>query len=404
MKKNKLIFITKPGMISARQEDISWRHIENDVFYYGMGISHFIAENFIRKKLNFDIEIWRTDEKIKTKVERKVKGFLGKVYPYRELFNFPYSFQFIRDLKKQAKEYNLIIWFDGTRSLFYMFVSFFLRNTPMVAHLTGGANFKYKYKKTKKIKYYLAYLLERLTFAKYLDLAILGADGEFENFSNSRILKQYTVGLDFNNIWKITDKVKAREQLGLPLDKKIILQMGRAYSFKGTQITVNAWLKHLKQKGILLYLTGIHETDEHYELVKNSGCNFRGFINDDDVPLWHVAADVYVYPPFDEITLAFAGVGNAPFEALACGTPIVCTTARFLQFFNIKKEEYNNIAKIPETEDEVAQQIEEFIAKPPSPQMCRNFVYKYYNNDYLYNKMYDELFAIAPLHFMPKKK
>ncbi|MBK8799660.1 MAG: glycosyltransferase [Anaerolineales bacterium] len=48
---------------------------------------------------------------------------------------------------------------------------------------------------------------------------------------------------------------------------------------------------------------------------------FPGFIPGDELPDWYAAAEVFVYPSL------FEGFGLPVLEAMACGTPVVCSRA-----------------------------------------------------------------------------
>jgi glycosyltransferase involved in cell wall biosynthesis len=51
---------------------------------------------------------------------------------------------------------------------------------------------------------------------------------------------------------------------------------------------------------------------------------FPGFIPEHELPLWYNAADLFVYPSLYE------GFGLPPLEAMACGTPVVVSSASSL--------------------------------------------------------------------------
>jgi glycosyltransferase involved in cell wall biosynthesis len=394
-KESKIIFFSQPSLNRKRAEKKPYRNPGNDIFYLGdIGIAHHLARHIKTKYPKRSVEIWRLDETIDSPCQRIVGGILGKVYPYRKIFGIPWSKALYTDLKQEELNNKLLIWFDGLHNKFFICLSFLFRSNKQFAHNLGGENFLYKFRKTRKLKYKLASLIERIMFIRNIDRAFLCTEKEIEYFNLSiprqSISSQYVVGIDLNR-WKIIPKDKARRILELPLEKKIILQSGRAMKNKGTHITLNAWENDLKRNNIELIITGVHEGDELFPLIKEIGCTYYGLINHELMPVFMAAADVYVYPPFDEITLNFAGVGYAPLEALACGTPVVATTASFLSLYGISTSEYVNFIKIPKDENDVAVQVMELIEKTPDPQACRQFITKHFSQDKLFGEIEEKL-------------
>ncbi|MDW8072507.1 MAG: glycosyltransferase family 1 protein, partial [Anaerolineae bacterium] len=51
---------------------------------------------------------------------------------------------------------------------------------------------------------------------------------------------------------------------------------------------------------------------------------FPGYISAEDLPLWYNAADLFVYPSL------FEGFGLPVLEAMACGTPVICSNVSSL--------------------------------------------------------------------------
>jgi glycosyltransferase involved in cell wall biosynthesis len=68
--------------------------------------------------------------------------------------------------------------------------------------------------------------------------------------------------------------------------------------------------------------------DEVFSLVERlelgAEVHFAGYVPADDLPCWYNAADLFVYPSLYE------GFGLPPLEAMACGTPVVTSTASSL--------------------------------------------------------------------------
>jgi glycosyltransferase involved in cell wall biosynthesis len=68
--------------------------------------------------------------------------------------------------------------------------------------------------------------------------------------------------------------------------------------------------------------------DEIFTLVERlelgTEVHFVGYVPADDLPMWYNAADLFVYPSLYE------GFGLPPLEAMACGTPVVTSTASSL--------------------------------------------------------------------------
>ena len=139
--------------------------------------------------------------------------------------------------------------------------------------------------------------------------------------------------------------------------------------------------KYLKEHGIRLFLTGIHDSDELFDLVINSGVDYMGVVPRADLPYWYSAADIYMYPPFDEETLNFGGVGYAPLEALACGTPLVCTTMINFPDFIKNGNRIRGICIIPTNEEDVANGVLRLLHSPPPEEKCRALVTEYFTKE-----------------------
>jgi glycosyltransferase involved in cell wall biosynthesis len=126
----------------------------------------------------------------------------------------------------------------------------------------------------------------------------------------------------------------AREQLGLPVDRKLILYVGGLAPHKNLVGLIQGFVKAVEAEPALesieLVLAGdpkgdgFHSNvDELRALAQSSGLehrvHFPGFVPDSILPALYSDALVVAMPAFSE------GFGLPAAEAIACGTPVVAT-------------------------------------------------------------------------------
>ena len=193
-----------------------------------------------------------------------------------------FSQDLINDLKKEVKRGNVLVHLHGFpgghNELILKHMS--LESTPLVVQHRGGSfkfekyelmnsNFKnkvlsylykfYTYNIGKKYYRDVDYFLSN-TKAEYRTLKRLG----FEN------IKLHKDGVDFN-LFNIIDKKKAREKLGLPLDKRTVIYIGRFYKEKGVNKIIDAFNNLKSSLDINLLLVGGSKSDDLYQAALDSG-------------------------------------------------------------------------------------------------------------------------------------
>ena len=107
------------------------------------------------------------------------------------------------------------------------------------------------------------------------------------------------------------DKNKARADIGLPVDKHIVLYVGRLHEMKGVN-DIYACAERMSETLFVMVGDGAIKTN-----VGN--CIFAGTKKYDEIPVWMSAADILVLPSYSE------GLPNVVMEALSCGTPAIVT-------------------------------------------------------------------------------
>jgi len=122
------------------------------------------------------------------------------------------------------------------------------------------------------------------------------------------------------------DKVKARQTLNLPLNKKIIFTVRRLVRRVGVDVLLKAAkLLAVKHPDLLVLVGGKGPLKGELEdLVTKLGIEtsvlFTGYIPEPQLSLYYQAADVMAVP-----SVAYEGFGLVTIEALACGVPVVGT-------------------------------------------------------------------------------
>ena len=121
------------------------------------------------------------------------------------------------------------------------------------------------------------------------------------------------------------DKSKARDDLGLPKDKKIILNISRLYEVKGHKYLIDA-MKRIteKREDVLCFIGSSGPLKDELqskieELNLQDYIKLIGFIPDNLLPIWMNACDLFVLPSLSE------GNPTVMFECLGCGKPFIGT-------------------------------------------------------------------------------
>jgi D-inositol-3-phosphate glycosyltransferase len=156
-------------------------------------------------------------------------------------------------------------------------------------------------------------------------------------------------GTDTNNFY-LMPKAEARNRVGLEVDGKIVLYVGRFDPRKGIETAVRACAKlqselaSLDGQDFKLVIVGGSSNDRTdgaerariEQIVRESGLSertiFAGQIGHDLLPFYYSAADVCVIPSHYE------PFGLVAIEAMACGTPVVASDVGGLKFTVLPEE------------------------------------------------------------------
>ncbi len=209
-----------------------------------------------------------------------------------------------------------------------------LRARPMVSHFHGpwGAESAQDGTGTlaSSIRVALRILAERTVYSRANRVIVLSKS--FAELATTRygidpaLIRIVPGCVDAGRFDVLGTKAEARQRLGLPTDRPLLLSIRRLVKRMGLLELVQAMQEIVRQVPDALLLIGgrglLREALE--EKVATLGLSqhvrFLGYVDDDDLPYLYRAADINVVP-----TNALEGFGLVAAESLAAGTPSMVT-------------------------------------------------------------------------------
>lgn len=184
--------------------------------------------------------------------------------------------------------------------------------------------------------------------------------------ANENIIRVVNLGYN-EKIYKPYPKNLSREKIGVPLDAKIILFVGRETSYrKNFKIILESMHKLKKINNLILIKIG-NIDNNNAKLKEGLKIIERYKIEEELMPFYYSAAEVLILPSIYE------GGGYPPIEAMACGTPVIVSEAM---------EIYKNGAIIisPNKPDELTNALENIICKKDIQEKYSQMALKEANN------------------------
>ncbi|MFX1374999.1 MAG: glycosyltransferase family 4 protein [Promethearchaeota archaeon] len=143
----------------------------------------------------------------------------------------------------------------------------------------------------------------------------------------------------------------------LKLKGPIILYIGRIAFYKGVGDIISAYKTAKKKISDLNLVIGgkpDFQMEKKYEewKIKYKDIHFVGFIKEQELPYFYSMADIFI-----TYSYASEGFGLTPIEAIACGTPVICSS--MLAYKEILQE--NAIFVPPRSPQQLAEEIIELL-------------------------------------------
>jgi len=300
---------------------------------------HFrVAKELIKRTNKFNVECWRPEVTFKKIYIRKSKdGILVRIFPSFSLNLYLKSIEFSLPLvislyKEIQREKKIIVHVHGLYNPITYLIGFFIgKKAPIVVQSHGGYPARVIFNKNphllRKFFYLLKHAIQFISFRNISYFFVLSK--EEKNylsmlFGQERV-KIMPMGIDTKKFRPLS-KNEAKEKLSLDLNKMYLLYVGRLLKSKGLKyllLGLKYALKKLPNLKLILIGEGPYE-DELKIISRALGIEenvlFKGYIPNEELPIYYNAADIFVFPSLGE------SWGIAPLEALSCKTPVVSTS------------------------------------------------------------------------------
>lgn len=344
-------------------------------FKYGMG--QFIANEFYKRNYPIKFENWRMDLRIANAMEKEIDGVKYRIFPSKNIRYFgEYSKELVKALKKESRNKDFIFHFMPNHPLNFHFFARYIRHNTIVATHLGGANPLWKFDNQGSWKSLILYLLEKYYLLLPYNHFISICKPEVEYFEKLKIPVSHMpiFGISREELFYIKNRNGCRKKLGLPLNKKILLQVGRANENRGFHWIMDV-IDHYKNKeDYFLVFAGINKTDEYYQALLDKDVYMTSYLLHSELPDYYNAADLVYYFLKNKEDIDFAGTSYVPLEALACGTPVVSNS-----FHHFPGNEVAEVSRIPHTWDDVIPMIEDLLDANVFREHCREIVFKHFS-------------------------
>jgi glycosyltransferase involved in cell wall biosynthesis len=388
-----------------KHDNVEFTRIDKFPYWVGFfqDFNHLMAKNILKITDKYNHECWRPYfNNIDKSYEKMFDGILHKVYPSKRLKipkagEWVWSESFLKDLQIKIKSgEKIIIHVHDGHSNFITWLLLKLNpvNIPIIYQQRGGwlSIYGYKYKRKnpiylftyKKQKNILKYFSHYYSISK-IELDFLKNELKMNNVSN------YIEGTDFD-YFVPGNKIEMRKKLNLPLDKKIILYVGRFDITNGVDNLIKLRKRFIENKyDVELLLVGGYKQNSSYQLAKDAGAILVERVHESKLRDYYQAADIYSRASDDYFYRSFSGFGIAPIQALACGIPVLSYTNIH---FPGAEAEMNKIGRIFKSDEELYQNALYMLNNPDEFKDCREIAKKYYDEKITIKEMvdkYDEL-------------
>ncbi len=292
-----------------------------------------VAREIKRFYPSIDVECWFPEKIEKNTKEIGHEGVKLRIFPttFSPRYALDFSLPMLKALKMEIKrckelDIKLILHIHEYHSLHGLILAWLFKEEYMIAQHHGGSWPVRHLRETKNYRKFFPFFI----FGQFFENLVLKNIKIFYALSQGEInylkkkapkstIKFQTMGIE-DEYFKKFDRKKARKKLKLPLNKKIIIYIGRINEAKGIKYLIDA-MKELKdvELKIIGYLQKVEEFKHYAEKNKLNNIEFTGGVFGERKRLYLSAADALVLPSSKE------GAPVTIMEALARNIPVVVT-------------------------------------------------------------------------------
>ncbi len=316
-----------------------------------------------------EVECWAPEKLNKEIEDVTFNGVKFKFFPvtFSPAYALDFSIKMLQELKKEVEKsetqnYRLIIHIHEIHNLHGLLIATLFKKQKIIVQHHGGSWPLKHLNQTKRYKFFfpifiIGQIWENLVLKNVNCFYALNEEeiNYLKKTAPYSKIKFQTMGID-DEYFEDINKKTARKKLKLPLDKKILIYIGRINDIKGVGFLLEAMNK-LKDEGILLKIIGFGPQEEKFKkYVKDNNLGnveFLGGVFGERKLLYLSAADMFILPSSKE------GAPVTVMEALARNLPVLVTDVGGVKLM-IKDKREGIIIK-QKNSDEIVKGIKEIL-------------------------------------------
>jgi glycosyltransferase involved in cell wall biosynthesis len=274
----------------------------------------------LSKRSNYDIECLTFDPILKKIITVYKDGVTYKAFPssFSYGFLYEYSHQLIQYLKEVSSEKTDVIFhIHGYPGIMTYIIASKFRNNIVIIQDHGG-----RLSGSRSIWIpFGRYFLRNVDFFLVTSEKLREELIKYIWIDPSRI-KVQTMGID-TKLFRPISKYKCREILRLPINKYLVIYVGRFDDFKGLPLLIKVVNKLKTRYDIELVAIGGYPTDPLFTYVKKKVPYSFERVRHEFMPYYYNASNVFAWFVKD---IRYGGPGVSLMEAMSCNIPIVSNT------------------------------------------------------------------------------